>query len=198
MVTLHPCMYRYRSARSVLSLLPSRSSNATEREETAPGLYEVGGHTQLGCCMTVREAYVGLLDLSELWFAMGVKSPCLSDALVGIPLIVIFDHLTFGLAVGMGLSEGVLKSELRMHVICGAAIWRECGVALGLPVTTRLPLVVHLTATSETCGGEIVPSPRLSMLQRKPGLGRSSSTSARCARSTTRLGLWSLTPAIAK
>ena len=163
-----------------------------------PGLYEVGGHTQLGCCVTVREAYVGLLDLSELWFAMGMKGPCLLDAPVGTPLIVIFDHLTFGLAVGMGLSEGVLKRELRMLIICGAAIWRECMVALGLSVTTRLPLVVHLTVTSETCGGEIVPSPQLSMLQRKPGLGQSSSTSARCTRSTTRLGLWGLTPAIAE
>ena len=140
MVALHPCMYRYHSTRSVLSLLLSGSSNATEREETEPGLYEVGGCTQLGCCMTVRKAYVGLLDLSELWFATGMKGSCLLDALVGIPLIVIFNHLTFGLAVGMGLSEGVLKRELRMLVICGAAIWRECGVALGLPVITRLPL----------------------------------------------------------
>ena len=198
MVALHPYMYRYHSARSVLSLLPSGSSNATEREEMEPDLYEVGSHTQLGCCITVREAYVGLLDLSKLWFAMGMKGPCLSDALVGTPLIVIFNHLMFGLAVEMGLSEGVLKRELRMLVICGAAIWRECGMALGLLVTTRLPLVVHLMATSKTCGGEIVPSPQLSMLQRKPGLGQSSSTSARCTRSTTRLGLWGLTPAVAE
>ena len=127
-----------------------------------------------------------------------MKGPCLSDAPVGTSLIVIFDHLTFGLAVGMGLSEGVLKRELRMLVICGAAIWRECGVALGLLVITRLPLVVHLTATSKTCGGEMVPSPQLSVLQRKPSLGQSSSTSARCTRSTIRLGLWGLTPAIAE
>ena len=59
-------MYRYLSASIILSLLPSGSSNATEREEVEPELYELGGWTHPGCCVTMREAYVGLLSFNEL------------------------------------------------------------------------------------------------------------------------------------
>jgi len=44
------------SASSVFSLLLSGSSYANTREEAEPGLYEVGGWTQLGFFVTRREA----------------------------------------------------------------------------------------------------------------------------------------------
>ena len=63
---------------------------------------------------------------------------------------------------------------------------------------TRLPLTVHLTAASETCGGEMLPRPQFKVLQMISGLGQSSSVGTICARSTTRLGLGGLTLAVAE
>ena len=75
---------------------------------------------------------------------------------------------------------------------------RECGVVLGPPVITRLPLTVHLMAASKTCGGEMLPRPWFKVLQMISGLGQSSSMGTICARSTMRLGLGGLTPAVAE
>jgi hypothetical protein len=60
----------------------------------------------------------------------------------------ILDHLTFGLAAGMGRLAGDLNDSLRIAPMCGAASYRVAGVALGFPVTIRLPLAVHLTVAS--------------------------------------------------
>jgi len=82
--------------------------------------------------------------------------------------------------------------------MCGAASWSVCGVTVGPPVITRLPLTVHLTATSWTCGGVIAASSLLRALQSISGFTRSSFLMPRVAKSTNRLGLGGWAPAAAK
>src|SRR5579863_9115072 len=72
---LVPNAYKYLSASGIFSLLPSGSSNATTREEVEPDLYEVGGRTQLGFCMTNRVAYEGLAATSAWWHSSGLCGP---------------------------------------------------------------------------------------------------------------------------
>jgi len=146
----------------------------------------------------MRLAYDGLVAASAWWHSLGVHGPLELDAPVRTPLMVILDHLIFGLAVGRGVEEVSLSLLWMIALIWGAASWRECGVAFGPPVTTRLPFVVHLTAANDIWGGEIWLSPRLMVLQAISGLGRSSLVIPRCARSTTRLGLGGLDPATAE
>lgn len=67
-----------------------------------------------------------------------------------------------------------------------------------MPVATRLPFAVHLTAASMVWGGVIVESLLLMASQRTSGLTQSFSDMPRCARSTTRLGLGGLAPATAE
>ena len=108
------------------------------------------------------------------------------------------DHLTFGLGCDLMVSEGSCRVEVIVLLMCGAAIWSECGVAKWLPVTTRFPFAVHLTAASVACGGDMVTSFLLMASQRISGLTRSFAAILRCARSTTRLGLGGLVPATAE
>jgi hypothetical protein len=136
--------------------------------------------------------------MSASWHSAGVYAARLLDTPVGTPLMEILDHLTFGLAAGRRACEGILRVVLRIELICVAASWRVAGVEAGPPVTTRLPLAVHLTATSETWGGVTSPSLLFRVRQMASGLGRSSSVNFNCARSTTRLGLGGLEPAIAE
>ena len=77
---------------------------------------------------------------------------------MGTPLIMILDHLTLARGGGMEVGEVSLNLVERMAPICGAASWRDEGVAAGPPVTTRLPEAVHLTAASCTWGGEMLRS----------------------------------------
>ena len=75
------------------------------------------------------------------------------DALVRTPLIMILDHLTLAQGEGMEVGEVSLNLVERMAPICGAASWRDEGMAAGPPVTTRLPGAVHLTVPSCIWGG---------------------------------------------
>jgi hypothetical protein len=117
---------------------------------------------------------------------------------VGTPLMEILDHLTFGLAAGRHASDEMLKNVLSIVLMCAAASWRVARVEAGPPVTTRLPFAVHLTVASETWGGVTSLSFVFRVRQMISGLGRSSAARFRCARSTTRLGLSGLEPAIAE
>jgi len=85
-----------------------------------------------------------------------------------------------------------------MALIWGAAERRETGVLEGPAVIMRLPLAVHLTAASWTCGGETSPNFLLRVSQISSGRGRLSPGRLKCARSTTRLGLGGLDPATAE
>jgi len=77
---------------------------------------------------------------------------------VGTPLIRILDHFVLGLGCGGGELVGRERRCRREMLIWGAASWRVCGVAAGPLVMTKLPLAVHLTVTSWTCGGVTVAS----------------------------------------
>jgi hypothetical protein len=73
----------------------------------------------------------------------------------------------------MGEEEVERCSALvRMLLICGAALLREVKVAVGPPVTTRLPLTVHLTAASWGWDGVMSPSFLLRILQTASGFSR--------------------------
>ena len=80
----------------------------------------------------------------------------------------------------------------------GAASWSICGVAAGPPVMTKLPLAVHLIATSWTCRGVMVASSLLRVEHSISGLIWPSWPNLSFARSTNRLGLGGLAPAIAE
>ena len=96
--------------------------------------------------------------MSALWHSVGLYTARLLDTPVGTPLIEILDHLTFGLAAGRRAFDGALRMSLRAVLMCAAAIWRVAGEEVGPPVTTKLPLAVHLTAASKTWGGVTSPS----------------------------------------
>jgi hypothetical protein len=71
----------------------------------------------------------------------------------------ILDHLMLALGCGMGVGEVERCSALmRMLLICRAALLREAKVVVGPPVTTRLPLAVHLMAASWGWDGVMSPS----------------------------------------
>jgi hypothetical protein len=48
------------------------------------------------------------------------------------------------LALGWDMRDvdGSLSASVSMALICGAAIWRDCGEEEGPPVTTRFPFAV--------------------------------------------------------
>jgi hypothetical protein len=95
------------------------------------------------------------------------------DTLVGILLMEILDHLTLALGCGMGVGEVERCNALvRMLLICGAALLREVEVAVGPPVTTRLPLAVYLTAASWGWDGVMSPSFLLRISQIASGFSR--------------------------
>jgi hypothetical protein len=119
---------------------------------------------------------------------------------VGILLIRILDNLTLAQGWGSGVKGGSRKGLFSASLIGGAAACRLAGVARGGggPVTTKLPLVVHLVAASLTCVGATLPrfSFRISVMMY--GFGRLSGLSLSWARSTTKLGLGGLDPMIAE
>jgi len=117
---------------------------------------------------------------------------------MGTLLIQIFDHLVFGCGCGRWESKDRLRELKREVLMWGAASWSVCGVAVGPPVITRLPLTVHLTATSWTCGGVIAASSLLRALQSISSFTQSSFLMPRVAKSTSRLGLGGWAPATAK
>src|ERR1700730_13874920 len=105
----------------------------------------------------------------------------------------ILDHLTLALGCGMGEEEVERCSALvRMLLICGAALLREVEVVVGPPVTTRLPLAVHLMAASWGWDRVMSPSFLLRISQTTSGCNRELPWRSRFARSTTRLGLGGL------
>ena len=55
------------------------------------------------------------------------------DTLVGTLLIIILDHLMLAQGGGMEVGEVSLNLVERMAPICGAASWRDEGVAAGPP-----------------------------------------------------------------
>ena len=85
--------------------------------------------------------------------------PVPEDTPVGTPFMRILNHLTLACGYARVWSEGSERVVEMMLLIWGAASWRECGVEVGPPVTTKLPLAVHYTAASSTCGGEMLRSP---------------------------------------
>ena len=112
--------------------------------------------------------------------------------------MVILDHFVLGLGCGRGESVGRLKECKREMLMWGAANWSVCGVVAGPPVMTKLPLAVHLAATSWTCGGVIAARSLFRVWHSTSGLTRSSVLMPNLARSTSRLGLGGLDPVIAE
>lgn len=149
-------------------------------------------------CVTERVAYEGLRVASASWHSVGVYGPLEEDAPVGIPFIVILDHLELVLGGGMGLAAGTLNALFSMLLMSGAADWRVEGVAAALPVTTRLPFAVHLMAAILGLVGELAASCVFRVSQICSGRGRFSAWSLRVSRLTTRLGLRGVEPAIAE
>ena len=80
-------------------------------------------------------------------FIWGVRHPVL-DTPVGTPLMSILDYLMLALGCGMGLVVEIGRREGMEVLMWGTVAWREWGVEVGLPVTTRLPFAVHLMAAS--------------------------------------------------
>jgi len=68
----------------------------------------------------------------------------------------------------------------------------------GPPVMTKLPLTVHLTATSWTCGGVTAVSSLLRAQQSISGFTWLSFLMPRVAKSTSRLGLGGRAPTTAE
>ena len=116
---------------------------------------------------------------------------------VGLLLIQNFNHLVFGHGCGRWELKDRLRELKRKVLIWGAASWSVCGVTVGPSVITRLPLTVHLTATSWTCRGVIAASSLLRALQSISSFTWSSFLMPRVAKSTSRLGLggWALATA---
>ena len=93
---------------------------------------------------------MGFDAASAAWHSLGEYGDLACDAPVGTPLMVIFDHFVLGLGCEMGVSEDRWREQEREVLMWGAASWRVCGVAAGPPVMTKLPLAVHLAASSWT------------------------------------------------
>ena len=82
-----------------------------------------------------------------------MRGDLLLDAPVGMLLIRILDHFVLGLGCRGGEFVGRESRCRREALMWGAASWSVCGVVAGPPVMTKLPLAIHLMATSWTCGG---------------------------------------------
>ena len=108
----------------------------------------MGGRTQLGFKVMLSDAYEGFDAASAWWHLSGEKAGLFLSAPVGTPLIRSFDHLTFGRGWDLMVSEGSLRMEVMVLLMCGAAFWSVCEVAMWFPVTTRFPLAVYRTAAS--------------------------------------------------
>ena len=91
-----------------------------------------------------------------------------------------------------------MSSLLRRVLIWRAAVWRDCWVAKGPPVTMRFPFAIYLMAASVTCRGEIVANFLIRALDKISSFTQLFFVISRCARSTKRLGLGGLVPATAK
>ena len=83
-------------------------------------------------------------------------------------------------------------------LIWGMAAWREWRVEVGPPVMIRLPLAVHLTVASCICGRDIQLNFLLRDQQSTSSFTWFPLSLLNLARSTTRLGLGGLDPAIAE
>ena len=158
----------------------------------------MGGQTQLGFRVMLSDAYEGLDGASAWWHLSGEKAGLFLSTPVGTPLIRSLDHLMFGHGWDLIVSEGSLRMEVMVLLICRAVFWSVCEVAMWFPVTTRFPLAVHRTAASVAWGGVIVMSFLLMASQRISSLTQSFTVIPRCARSITRLGLGGLVPATAE
>ena len=132
------------------------------------------------------------------WHSSGEYSSLELDVLVGTPLIMILDHFMLAHGGGRGESESTLSFQERMALICGAVSWSDAGVVEGPPLTTRLPIAVHLMVASCTCGGEMPLSCSLSIQQMPSGDGQKDAKKSKLARLTTRLGFGGLVLATAK
>jgi len=141
---------------------------------------------------------VGFDAASAIWHLSGERGDLSVDMPVGTPLIVILDHLVLGRGWGREEWKGRDRELVRAALMWGAANWSVCGVAAGPPVMTKLPLAVHLTATSWTCGGVTVASSLLRAKHSISGLIWSSLPIPSFATSTNRLGLGGLALVIAK
>ena len=141
---------------------------------------------------------MGFIAASAAWHSSGEYGDLVGDAPVGTPLIVILDHLVLARGCVYGEWEGSWRVVVKMALIWGAAERSETGVLDGPAVMMRLPLAVHLTAASWTCGGVTSLSFLLRVSQISSGRGRPSAGRLKCARSTTRLGLGGLDPATAE
>jgi len=117
---------------------------------------------------------------------------------VGTLLIVILDHLVLGHGWEREEWKGMGRELVRAVLMWGAANWSVCGVAAGPPVMTKLPLAVHLTATSWTCGGVMAASSLLRAKHSISSLIWPSLPILNFATSTNRLGLGGLALVIAK
>jgi len=149
---------------------------------------------------------VGFDAASAVWHSLGERGDLAVNAPVGTLLIVILDHLVLGCGwgreewKGMGREEweGMGRELVRAVLMWGAANWSVCGVAAGPPVMTKLPLAVHLTATSWTCGGVMAVSSLLRAEHSISSLIWPSLPILSFATSTNRLGLGGLALVIAK
>ena len=140
---------------------------------------------------------MGFDAASTVWHSSGERGDLAIDVPVGMPLIVILDHLVVGWGWGRGEWEG-MERELVSALMWGAANWSMCGVAAGPPVMTKLPLAVHLTATSWTCGGVTAASSLLRAEHSISSLIQPSLPILSFAMSTNKLGLGGLALVIAK
>ena len=76
-----------------------------------------------------------MLAVSVWWHLSGVKTPQLSDAPVGRPLMRILDHLTLAWVRG---GKGLTAAEydvVKAWAMVAAAIWRWWSVTLCPPIT---------------------------------------------------------------
>ena len=135
---------------------------------------------------------------SALWHSDGVYGPHEVDAPVGMLLIVTLDHLTLVLGVGRGVEVGILKAAMKMFPMSSVAACSTEGLAASNPVTTRLPLAVHLAAAILVEVGESSVSLLLRVPHMTSGEGHVSALIGKGPRLTTKLGLVGLVPAIAK
>lgn len=154
-LALMPKRYSWRVDSSSFSLVPSRSSNASTREEMEPRLYSESGRIQLGFCVTVRAAYTGFSAKSASWHSSDVRGFWSSVVCpVGTPFMEIFDHLTFGLVVksGMSVCRRMPRSMMEFCFMKGAALSSWCCEIPMPAVSIRFPFPVHLAADMWTVG----------------------------------------------
>jgi len=71
---------------------------------------------------------VGFDAASTIWHSSGERGDLAVDVPVGMPLIVILDHLVLGHGWGRGEWEGMGRELVRAALMWGAANWSVCGV----------------------------------------------------------------------